>query len=110
MANTKAARGARQPRQVKKAQPAKDVVVTLRVDPDTLTQLDFIAKGMDRSRANVCAIALREFVEREYPFHQAVAEGLEDINAGRVVPHDKVSDWIRGMEEGRVTEPPLSGR
>ena len=110
MANTKAARVTRQPSQARKAQPAKDVVVTLRIDPDTLTQLNFIAEGMDRSRANVCAIALREFVEREYPFYQAVAEGLEDAGAGRVVPHDKVSDWIRGMEEGRVTEPPLSGR
>ncbi len=108
MANTKAARVVRPAN--RRGAPAKDVIVTLRLDPDTLEQLDLIAKGMDRSRANVCAIALREFVEREYPFHQAIAEGVADLEAGRVVPHDKVKDWLRGLEEGRVNEPPASGQ
>ena len=107
MEDTKRAKATRTT--VKPPPHAKDVIVTLRLDPDTLAQLDFIAKGMDRSRANICAVALREFVEREYPFHAAVAEGMEEVEAGHVVQHEKVKDWIRGLEEGRVNEPPLSG-
>jgi predicted transcriptional regulator len=87
MANTKRAKVA--PTTVKASPRSRDVIVTLRLDPDTLAQLDFIAKGMDRSRANVCAIALREFAEREYPFHAAVAEGMEEVEAGRVVQHER---------------------
>ena len=108
MANTKTAKVVR--KTVTPPPRARDVIVTLRLDADTLAQLDFIAEGMDRSRANVCAIALREFVEREYPFHQAVAEGIADMYAGRVVPNEKVKDWLGGLEEGRVNKPPISGR
>ncbi len=86
------------PRRVKLQREPQPEAVTLalRVDRDIVERLDFIAQGMERSRASVCTIALREFAEREYAFHVAIAEGEADIAAGRVVPHEEV---VRQLSE-----------
>jgi predicted transcriptional regulator len=108
MANTSARKTGLSAKAASGKAKTKDITLALRVDSDTLEQLDFIARGMDRSRASVCLIALREFVEREYPFHQAIAEGEADFAAGRTVPHEVVEKWMKDLIEGRISGPPPS--
>ena len=84
--------------------------LSIRIDVETVAQLDELASAMERTRANICVRALREYVEREYPFLRAVQEGERDVEEGRVIPHERVREWLDGLAEGRLAEPPSERR
>jgi predicted transcriptional regulator len=86
------------------------MVLSIRMDAETVAQLDELAAAMEGTRANICARALREYVEREYHFLDAVHEGERDVKQGRVAPHERVREWLDRLAESRLTEPPLAAR
>lgn len=49
--------------------------------------------------------AFQEMRER-HDFYRAVAEGIADSDAGRVVDHRKVRRWLEGWGTDRETEAP----
>src|SRR5690349_15433871 len=88
-AKSKAARGKR-----------KDLVLSIRLDAETVTMLDELAEEMERTRSNVAARAIRQYVEQEY-----FREGDRDRAAGRTVSLFETRSWLADRAAGRVREP-----
>lgn len=78
---------------------SKSSVITARVDADTLALVDKVAKSQGRSRAWFVARAVQRAAESEADFMAFVQEGLDDIAAGRTVPHEEMLLLLDNMIE-----------
>ena len=65
-------------------------VTSVRLDEETLQQVDQLAKAMDRPRAWLMAQAIRQYVEREQCFMDEVKIGIAAADEGRLVDHADV--------------------
>ena len=79
---------------------------SVRLDSETLSRLDVIAKATDRSRAWLMSQAIRRYVEEELWVVQAVEEGIKDADEGRTVSDKKVGEWIESIGTDHELEPP----
>ena len=79
---------------------------SVRLDSETLAQLDVIARATDRSRAWLMAQAIRRYVEEELWIVEAVQEGIKDADEGRTVSDEKVGKWIESIGTPHELEPP----
>lgn len=64
--------------------------MTIRVPIEVSDKLSRLAKGTDRSRSYLAAAALSAYVDRELEIIEGIQQGLADVEAGRVVPHEQV--------------------
>jgi predicted transcriptional regulator len=78
---------------------SKSAVITARVSEETLARIDKVANLTGRSRGWIAAQAIQEVADRELAFHEAVQRGIDDADAGRVVPHEQVMAEIGQMIE-----------
>lgn len=72
----------------------KSVVITARIDPETAALLDKVGAARGRSRSWLVAQAVKKMAEEEAAYLAFIQEGLEDIAAGRTVPHEEVMAWV----------------
>jgi predicted transcriptional regulator len=79
----------------------KDVVLSIRLAPEIVGQLDELATEMERSRANLIARAVREYVEREYASLTAVREAEREFDEGKGVPHEQVEAMLDDLVAGK---------
>jgi len=63
---------------------------SVRLDDETLKRVGEIANAMDRPRAWLMAQAIKQYVDREVWFIDAVEEGIKAADEGRVTPHADV--------------------
>lgn len=63
--------------------------MTIRLDEALKDRLDKLTDLTRRSRSFLAAEAVRVYVERELEIMGGIAQGLADIDAGRVIPHDE---------------------
>lgn len=83
------------------------VVVTTRLDKATIDLVDRVASAGGHSRSRFVAMAIAEAAKREAAFLSFVQEGLDDLDAGRTVPHDTVMaklDAIVAKHEARCRD------
>ncbi len=66
------------------------VVVTTRLDRATIDLVDRVASAGGHSRSRFVARAVTEAARREAAFLAFVQEGVDDLDAGRTVPHEVV--------------------
>jgi predicted transcriptional regulator len=64
--------------------------LTVRLPAEVKDRLGRLAQGARRTRSFLAAEAIAAYVERESAIVEAVEEGLRDMRAGRVVPHERV--------------------
>ncbi len=62
--------------------------MTIRISSEVKEKLERLADGTRRSRSFLAGEAVAAYVERELEIIEGVQRGLEDVKAGRVVPHD----------------------
>ena len=74
-------------------QRAETCEVTL--NDETSAGLADLARDTHRDAASLAAEAIAEFVEREKKIVAAIHRGLDDVKAGRTVPHDVAIREIR---------------
>lgn len=74
--------------------PNKSVVITARIDPETAALLDQVGAAQGRSRSWLVANAVKRMAEEEAAYLAFIQEGLDDIAAGRTVPHEEVMAWV----------------
>ena len=71
--------------------------VTTRIDEETQSRLDQLAKATDRSRSWLVADAIRRYVEEEGWQVAAIEEGVRQADAGDFATEDEVkaafADW-----------------
>jgi len=65
----------------------QSTTLTVRLSPQTKRQLSRLAQHTKRTRSYLAGEAITNFVERELAIVEGIKRGLEDMHAGRVVPH-----------------------
>ena len=63
--------------------------LTVRLSPEVTQQLVHLAKATHRTKSLVAAEAIAAYVAREADIVDRVERGLQDMRAGRLVPHDR---------------------
>ena len=74
---------------------SKSETITIRVSSDLRAKLDLLAASTRRSKSFLAGEAVSRFVESEAEIVDGVKQGLADIQAGRVTPHDEAMKRIR---------------
>jgi predicted transcriptional regulator len=68
--------------------------ITIRL-PVTLKQrLDRLARKTARSRSFLAADAIADYLKSQEWQLGRIREGLADVKAGRVIPHEEVEAWL----------------
>lgn len=70
------------------------MTMTIRVPTDVGDKLARLANGTRRSRSFLAAEAVTAYVERELSIIEGIEQGLADVAAGRVVPHETAMDLV----------------
>jgi predicted transcriptional regulator len=55
-----------------------------------------LAVHTERSKSQLAGEAIADFVERELAIVEGIKRGIEDMRAGRVVPHEVAMRRLRG--------------
>jgi len=71
--------------------------LTVRLPAEVKDRLGRLAQGARRTRSFLAAEAIAAYVERESAIVEAVEEGLRDMRAGRVVPHEQVETELEEL-------------
>jgi predicted transcriptional regulator len=69
--------------------------LTVRLTPQTKKQLGRLAAHTRRTRSYLACEAITNFVERELAIVEGIKRGLDDMHAGRVVPHKTAMRRLR---------------
>ncbi|XBQ16317.1 MAG: ribbon-helix-helix protein, CopG family [Oceanicaulis sp.] len=67
----------------------------MRLPEEVETRLSELAGHTRRSKSYLAREAITAYVERELAIVAGVEEGLDDLRAGRVVPHDEAMSALR---------------
>jgi predicted transcriptional regulator len=78
---------------------AETTTITVRVPVAVKERLDRLAELTRRSRSFLSAEALEIYTRNELEIVEQIAEGLEDVKAGRTVPHEEVVAETRAIIE-----------
>lgn len=73
--------------------------LTVRLSPKLKEQLGQLAERTQRTKSFLAGEAIADYVARELAIIEKINAGLEDMRAGRVVPHEQVMEEIRGIIE-----------
>jgi predicted transcriptional regulator len=91
---------------VKRSEVTETTTITVRVTTDARERLDRLASVTRRSRSFLAADALERYLQQELEIIDAIDEGIDDMRAGRVVPHEQVvaeTDAIIAAARARQT-------
>ena len=80
--------------------------IAIRVPASLVTELDRLAKAVNRSRAWLGEEALRQYVQVQRWHLSEISSGIEDLEAGRVVPHAKMEKWLNSWGKPGEKKPP----
>jgi predicted transcriptional regulator len=80
--------------------------LTVRLSPQTKKQLGRLAAHTRRTRSYLAGEAITNFVERELAIVEGIKRGLDDMHAGRVVPHKtamrRLRTTVRRLAKGKA--------
>jgi predicted transcriptional regulator len=82
------------------------IPVSFRVSRKKYALLQRVASAYDRPKSWLLDQALDAFLEREAAFVAAVAAGVKDADAGRVVGHAKIDKWLTSWGTDEEVNPP----
>ena len=74
-----------------------DVTFSVRLPAKTKALLDALSKSTSRSKNFLAREAITSFVESEAEIVEGIKQGLEDVHAGRTVPHEEVVKKSRAI-------------
>jgi predicted transcriptional regulator len=69
--------------------------VTIRLTPETKGRLEQLAAQTRRTKSFLAGEAIADYVERELAIIAGIQRGLDDVAAGRTVPHEIAKQRIR---------------
>jgi predicted transcriptional regulator len=73
--------------------------INVRFEAETVEQLDRLGKLMDRPRAWLVQMAVRELLEREMRHVEAIEISLSELDAGKGISFDQAMDEINAWIE-----------
>jgi len=69
-------------------------IISFRIAPEKVAQLDQIAKAMDRDRSYLLNQAVESYLSEQRRFRAMVEEGFEDMRTGKFFTHEEVEQMI----------------
>ncbi len=69
-------------------------IVSFRIAPEKVAELDLIAKAMDRDRSYLINEAVESYISEQRRFSAMVKEGRNDIRKGRSFSHEEVESMV----------------
>jgi len=76
--------------------------LTVRLPAQVKKRLGRLAARTRRTSSYLAGEAITDFVERELAIVEGIQEGLDDVRAGRVIPHEQVVSEIADIiKKGR---------
>ena len=85
-------------------------VLTAHIPEELADKVDRYAKSMDRSRAWIVKQALASWVDWEEEKDRRTLAGLADIDAGRVISHERMVAWAESLGTDNPLPPPTEAR
>jgi predicted transcriptional regulator len=73
-------------------------IVSFRIAPEKVAELDAIAKSMDRDRSYLLNEAVEIYSSDQRRFAAMVQEGLEAVKLGHTVSHEEVERMVGEWE------------
>ena len=86
--------------------PQTSTTLSVRLDARTKKQLEALAGRARRSKSFLAAEAITAFVAAETWQLNEMEAGLEELDAGRGVPHKEVATWLRSWGGKRERKAP----
>lgn len=82
--------------------------ITIRLDPETVRQLDQMAQAMERDRSWLMSRAIERFVEDEAWQVGEIREAVRKVREGRgrFAPHEEVTAWLDSWGTDNELPPP----
>jgi predicted transcriptional regulator len=80
--------------------------LSIRLDIGTKRRLGLLAKRSRRSKSFLAAEAIAAYVEAEEWQLREIQAGLDELDAGRAVSHERVSGWLRSWGAQGETRAP----
>jgi len=77
----------------------KNTTLTVRVSPEVKESLGKLAEQTQRTKSFLAGEAIAGYVERELEIVAGIERGIDDMRAGRVVPHEEVMSDIDAIVE-----------
>jgi predicted transcriptional regulator len=85
--------------------PATETL-SIRIDAATKKRLDALAKSSKRSKSFLAAEAITNYIESEEWQFQELGQALAEVQSGKVVSHQKVTQWLKSWGKTNETKPP----
>lgn len=80
--------------------------LSIRIDASTKKKLDALSKRAKRSKSFLAAEAIAAYLESEEWQIGELQSGIEELDAGREVSHEKVSKWLKSWGKPGETKAP----
>ena len=81
--------------------------ISFRIGSEKLRKLEALAGATDRPRSWHIEQALDAYLDVQAWQLEHIEKGIAAIEAGRVVPHEKVRAWLSSWGKDDEREPPL---
>lgn len=85
-------------------------ILNIRLAPETLQRLDAIAAATRRTRSFIANEALEAWINREIELIEDLQIGLEEVKAGRAIPHERAMRQIDAAVEAAAKRAPRRSR
>jgi predicted transcriptional regulator len=69
--------------------------LSIRIDSETKKRLDALSKRARRSKSFLAAEAITAYVASEEWQLEEIHAGITEIDSGKAVSHEKVSNWLK---------------
>jgi predicted transcriptional regulator len=79
--------------------------LTIRLPPEIKARLGKLAERTERTKSFLAGEAIAGYVTRELDIIEGVQRGIDDVRAGRVVPHADAMREIRATIKNTVKLP-----
>ncbi len=84
----------------------KTVSLSFRVSGENAKQLEDLSRATDRPRSWLLERALKDYLETHAWQVAHIERGLEELESGRGVAHEKVEAWLRTWGSTKEIESP----
>ena len=80
--------------------------LSIRIDAETKKRLDALSKRSKRSKSFLAAEAITAYVAAEEWQLGEIHAGLEELDSGKSVSHEKMSHWLKTWGKSGKTKAP----
>jgi len=85
---------------------AQSVSLSFRVSSEKAAELDKLAEATERPKSWLLEKALDSYLEEQAWQIEHIKAGIKAADEGRLISHEKVSEWLRSWGTDHELDPP----